>query len=55
MKKLVVFNNNNQRAKQILEVGLFGRIRSIKRIVTWHRNQEHYLKDDWTGCDNYEY
>jgi len=43
------FNNNNKEAKQILEEGLLGRIKGIKGFVTWHRNQDYYLKDDWKG------
>ena len=42
-------NNNNQKAKQILEEGLLGKIKGIKGFVTWHRNQEYYFKDDWKG------
>lgn len=42
-------NNNNQKAKQIIEEGLLGKIKGIKGLVTWHRNQEYYYKDDWKG------
>ncbi|SIR31208.1 Gfo/Idh/MocA family protein [Halanaerobium kushneri] len=43
------FNNNNQQAKNILESGRLGKIKGIKGFVTWHRDQEYYLKDDWKG------
>ena len=43
------FNNNNKKAKEILENGALGKIKGIKGIVTWHRGKDYYLKDDWKG------
>lgn len=43
------FNENNMRAKKILETGSLGKIKGIKGFVTWHRNKNYYLKDDWKG------
>ncbi|TDO91324.1 putative dehydrogenase [Halanaerobium saccharolyticum] len=43
------FNENNQRAKKILEAGTLGEIKGIKGLVTWHRDKDYYLNDEWKG------
>ncbi|PUU93474.1 Gfo/Idh/MocA family protein [Halanaerobium sp.] len=43
------FNNINQQTKKILESGRLGAIKGIKGFVTWNRDEEYYLKDDWKG------
>jgi predicted dehydrogenase len=43
------FNENNQRAKKILETGILGKIKGIKGLVTWHRDKDYYLNDEWKG------
>ncbi|RAK05462.1 putative dehydrogenase [Halanaerobium saccharolyticum] len=43
------FNENNQRAKKILEAETLGKITGIKGLVTWHRDRDYYLNDEWKG------
>jgi len=43
------FNENNQRAKKIINDGSLGKIKGIKGLVTWHRDKDYYLKDEWKG------
>ncbi|MEJ6950446.1 Gfo/Idh/MocA family protein [Natronospora cellulosivora (SeqCode)] len=43
------FNENNLKAKEILESAKLGKIKAIKAIVTWHRDEEYYQQDDWRG------
>ncbi|MFW5979531.1 MAG: Gfo/Idh/MocA family protein [Halanaerobium sp.] len=43
------FNENNQRAKKILKDGSLGKIKGIKGLVTWHRDKDYYLNDEWKG------
>lgn len=43
------FNENNIKAKEILRSGRLGPIKGIKAIITWHRDEEYYLQDEWRG------
>ncbi|MGP3778286.1 Gfo/Idh/MocA family protein [Halanaerobium saccharolyticum] len=43
------FNENIQRAREIIDSSELGELKGIKGIVTWHRDQNYYLKDDWKG------
>lgn len=43
------FNENNQKAKKILQKKTLGEIKGIKAIVSWHRGKDYYLKDEWRG------
>lgn len=43
------FNENNLKAKEILDSRKLGSIKGVKAIVTWFRDEEYYQKDDWRG------
>jgi predicted dehydrogenase len=43
------YNDTTIRAKEILQKGLLGKIRGVKGIVTWHRNEDYYTQSGWRG------
>lgn len=43
------YNDTSIKAKEIIEQGALGKIRGIKAIVTWNRDKQYYLGDEWRG------
>src|SRR5690554_994027 len=48
------FNKNSQYVKKIIQKKEMGKILGIKGFVTWHRDKDYYLKDEWRGSYNTE-
>lgn len=43
------YNKNSLKVKKILDSGTLGKIKGIKGIVTWHRNEPYYTESTWRG------
>ncbi|MDP4090155.1 MAG: Gfo/Idh/MocA family oxidoreductase [Bacillota bacterium] len=43
------YNNTSLKAKEIIEQGTLGKVRGLKAIVTWSRDKNYYLNDEWRG------
>ncbi|MFW6308601.1 MAG: Gfo/Idh/MocA family protein [bacterium] len=43
------YNTTSQKARQLIQKGELGKLKGIKGIVTWYRNDDYYLQDEWRG------
>jgi UDP-N-acetyl-2-amino-2-deoxyglucuronate dehydrogenase len=48
------YNDSSIEAKKILCSGSLGEIKGIKAIITWNRDKNYYLSDEWRGKWNTE-
>jgi UDP-N-acetyl-2-amino-2-deoxyglucuronate dehydrogenase len=43
------FNPTSVKAKEVIDSGMLGKIKGIKGIVTWYRNETYYTESGWRG------
>ena len=43
------FNPTSVKAKEVIDSGMLGKIKGIKGIVTWYRNETYYTENGWRG------
>ena len=47
-------NNCVIKLKELLETKKFGRLKGIKSVITWNRDETYYKVEDWRGKKEYE-
>lgn len=48
------YNPSVVKLKKIIDSGKYGKINSVRAIVTWRRDADYYNSDDWRGTLNQE-
>lgn len=43
------YNSSSVKIKELLDSGKMGKIKGIKAVVAWDRDEKYYLSDEWRG------